>query len=332
VSAPELPTFAIIGEALIDLVDPGDDSPCLARPGGSPYNVAVGLARLGQPTAFVGRFSHDPFGTVLRHHAARSGVDLAYAVGDTRPSTVALLDIEDGVASYRFSVDGTVDFHWSAAELDELPHGAAFVHFGSLASWLPPGDDVIAERIAAVRTTGEVIVSYDPNVRPQLQPDAATARAQVERAVASAHIVKASAEDLTWLYDGESAEAVAHRWLASGAHLVVITNGSTGATAFVAGGQVERPVYPAPMVDTVGAGDAFTSGLLDALGRRAILAPRSLDRLDDPVTLAAVIDEAALVAALACTRAGADPPRRAEVEQLRPADAVARDLDAPASS
>jgi fructokinase len=86
------------------------------------------------------------------------------------------------------------------------------------------------------------------------------------------------------------------------------------------------------MVDTVGAGDAFTSGLLDALGRRAILAPRSLDRLDDPVTLAAVIDEAALVAALACTRAGADPPRRAEVEQLRPADAAARDLDAPASS
>jgi fructokinase len=314
------PRFAVIGEALIDLVDPGDDAACRAHPGGSPYNVAVGLARLGQPTAFVGRFSHDPFGTVLRKHAARSGVDLDFTVTDRAPSTIALLELQDGAARYEFSVDATVDFQWSAAELDHLPTSAEIVHYGSLASWLPPGADVIERRIAEVHAAGKALVSYDPNVRPQLQHDAATARKQVERALGTAHVVKASAEDLHWLYDGEPSEPVARRWLAAGPTLVIVTRGGDGSTAFVEGAApVARPVHPAPVVDTVGAGDAFTSGLLDALGRRGITAPAQLDRLRQPGALAPILDEAALVAALACTRAGADPPRLDDVEPLRAA-------------
>jgi fructokinase len=255
---------------------------------------------------------------VLRNHAARSGVDLTYSVDDERPSTIALVELEDGAAQYQFSVDGTVDFQWTPAELDRLPASARLVHYGSLTSWLPPGDLVLAQKIAALWAAGEVIVSYDPNVRPQLQPDAATARSQVERAVSSAHLVKVSAEDLLWLYGAESAESVARRWLASGPRLVVVTDGGNGAAAFVDDlAPVRRPVYRAPVVDTVGAGDAFTSGLLDALARRDITAPPLLDELRDPDQLAAVVDEASLVAALACTRAGADPPRRAEVERLR---------------
>jgi fructokinase len=314
------PRFAVIGEALIDLVDPGDDTACRAHPGGSPFNVAVGLARLGQPTAFVGRISHDPLGTVLRNHAARSDVDLEFAISDRAPSTIALLDLKAGVARYEFAVDGTVDFQWSAAELDHLPTSVEILHYGSLASWLPPGADVIERRIAEVHAAGKALVSYDPNVRPQLQPDALAARKQIERALRTAHVVKTSAEDLDYLYDGEPAERVARRWLAAGPTLVIVTRGGDGSTAFVEGAApVQRPVYPARVVDTVGAGDAFTSGLLDALRRREITAPQRLDELRRPDTLSEIVDEAALVAALTCTRAGADPPRFDEVGPLRAA-------------
>jgi fructokinase len=316
-SAPDgmSPLFAVIGEALIDLVDPGNGTACAAHPGGSPLNVAIGLARLGQPVAFVGRLSRDPFGTVLRNHATRSGVDLTLAVDGAEPSTIALLDIKDGIARYEFSVDGTADFQWTDAELAHLPPSVEWVHFGSLASWLPPGDEVIERRIAALRAGGDVVVSYDPNVRPQLQPDAAVAREQVEQSIRHAHVVKASLEDLAWLYPGESVAKVAKRWLTTGPDLVIITRGGDGSAAYTADAPVlERPVYPAPAIDTVGAGDAFTSGLLDALGRRGLTSVPRLRELHQPETLAAVIDDAALVAGLTTTRPGADPPRRAEVE------------------
>jgi fructokinase len=309
------PLFAVIGEALIDLVDPGNGNACAAHPGGSPLNVAIGLARLGQPVAFVGRFSRDPFGTVLRNHAARSGVDLTLAVQGPQPSTIALVDMKDGIARYEFSVDGTVDFQWADSELAHLPPSVGWVHYGSLASWLPPGDEVIARRIAALRAAGDVVVSYDPNVRPQLQPDAAIARDQVEQSLPNAHLVKASLEDLQYLYPGEAVAKVAKRWLTAGPEIVIVTRGGDGAIAFTADtAPVERPVYPAPAIDTVGAGDAFTSGLLDALARREITSVSRLRELHRPETLAAVIDDAGVVAGLTTTRPGADPPRRSEVE------------------
>ncbi|MFN2518606.1 MAG: carbohydrate kinase [Jatrophihabitantaceae bacterium] len=326
-TAGQTPQFAVIGEALVDLVDPGDDTACTARAGGSPLNVAVGLARLDQDVAFVGRFSTDPFGTVLRNHATRSGVDTSLAVEGRQPSTIALVRLEDGVARYEFSIDATVDFQWADSELAALPPTVRWVHFGSLASWMAPGDAAIARRVAALHAAGSVILSYDPNVRPPLQPEAASARDQVERALRYAHLVKASAEDVAWLYGAQSPESVAQRWLAAGPGLVVITHGGEGATAFVPdAAPLDRPVYPAAVVDTVGAGDAFTAGLLDALGRRNISAPHLLAGLRNPAMLAAVLDEAALVAALTCTRAGANPPWRSEVEPLRVA---LRSVDGP---
>ncbi|MEP7177450.1 MAG: carbohydrate kinase, partial [Pseudonocardiales bacterium] len=299
----------------IDLVDPGNGTPCAAHPAGSPLNVAIGLARLGQPVTFIGRLSRDPFGTILRNHATRSGVDLTLAVEGREPTTIALLDIKDGIARYEFSVDGTVDFQWAESELAHLPASVAWVHFGSLTSWLPPGDQVILRRIAALRAAGDVVVSYDPNVRPQLQPDAAIAREQVEQSLRHAHVVKASLEDLQYMYPGEPAAKVAKRWLTTGPEIVIITRGGDGATAFTAGSAaLERPAYPAPAIDTVGAGDAFTSGLLDALARRGLASLSRLRELHDPETLAAVVVAAAMVAGLTTTRPGADPPRRAEVE------------------
>jgi fructokinase len=162
-----------------------------------------------------------------------------------------------------------------------------------------------------------VLISYDPNVRPALLPDVGAARQQIEQSVAVAHIVKASAEDLGWLYSRETAEAVARCWLDLGARVVVITAGPAGATAWTQGqAPVTSPAYPAPVVDTVGAGDAFMSGLLDALARRKLLAPDRLAALSDARTLEAVLDDAGLIAGITCTRPGADPPRRAEADAL----------------
>jgi fructokinase len=309
------PSFIVTGEALIDLL-PAGDAAYLARPGGSPLNTAVGLARLGQPTALAARLSADLFAGILRRHLRGAGVDLRYVREAPGPSTIALAELSDGQARYEFSAGGP-DFRWTAADLAFLPGGARCLHFGSLASWLPPGDAAIAAAVGRVRQAGEVLISYDPNIRPALQPDAGAARGQVERAVGTAHVVKASVEDLRWLYGPGDPEAVARRWLDLGAGLVVVTAGADGAAAWTRPGlAVSRPAYPTAVRDTVGAGDAFSSGLLDALARRGLLDPVLVTAgLGAPV-LAAVLDEAGLVAGLTCQRPGANPPWRAEVEAL----------------
>ena len=300
------------GEAIIDVVPEGDGV-YLARPGGSPLNVAVGLARLGQPTALAGRLSADPFGTVFRQHLRQSGVDLRHVLTAPEPSTIALVELSAGQARYEFSAGGS-DFQWTDAELSFLPAGAAAVHFGSLASWLPPGDAALGTAIRRLRASGEVLISYDPNVRPALQPEPDAAREQVERSVALAHVVKASTEDVRYLYGPVELEAVAERWLDLGPGLVVVTAGADGATAWTKPGAiVRRPVYSAPVADTVGAGDALTSGLLDALGRREVLRPAAILSGLDAGELAQILDEANLVAGLTCARPGANPPWRAEV-------------------
>ena len=306
-------TIAVIGEALIDVVETGDDEPRLARPGGSPYNVALGLARLEAPARFVGRLSGDPLGAILRRHAERSRVDLSLSVDVREPSTVALVELDDtGAAQYRFGIEGTADFRWTADELARVPEDVLAVHFGSLASWLPPGDAAIAARVAELRAAG-VTVTYDPNVRPHLQPDGAAARAHIESVLPLADVVKTSEEDLAHLRPGETAEQVARDWLTLGPQAVVVTRGGDGSLAVTAAGTVTRPPRPITVVDTVGAGDAFMSGLLDALHRSGRLARADLAGAD----WGDVLDAAALVAALTCARAGANPPRRADLEQAR---------------
>jgi fructokinase len=281
--------------------------------------VAVGLARLGQRTAFAGRLSADPFGTILRRHLQRSGVDLRHAVAAAEPSTIALVELVGGHATYQFALGA--DFHWSAEELAFLPGGARAVHFGSLASWLPPGDAAIAAAVSRLRRDGAVLISYDPNVRPSLQTDVAAARRQIEQSVSLAHVVRASLDDVRWLYGQEAdVDAVAGRWLALGSRLVVITMGADGATGWAPGRPpVSRPGLPAAVIDTVGAGDAFTSGLLDALARRDLLVPDNLAALGDALKLADIIDDASLIAGITCSRPGADPPDRAEAEGWRAA-------------
>jgi fructokinase len=310
VSAAPAPQLAVIGEAIIDLIDEGE-SPYAAHAGGGPLNIAVGLARLGRPTAYLGRLSRDPLGTVLRAHARRSHVDLSLAVTAPEPSTIALVQLDAGAATYQFGVENTADFQWADAELAALPASIRALHFGSLASWIAPGNGAIDRLAQRMKAAGGVLVSYDPNVRPALQPDRAAARAQVEQSAASAHLIKASEDDLVWLY-GEHGDptpaAVAARWLAAGVTLVVITRGADGAIAFRTGqAPIVQPVHPAPVVDTVGAGDSFMSGVLEGLAEHDRLDPERL-RATPTEELVQILARAARISAITCSRAGANPP------------------------
>ena len=314
----------VIGEALIDLVmdpataaSPGPKA-YLAHPGGSPFNVAIGLARLGRPAQLLARLSGDAFGRQLRAHAEANGVDLSYAVDAAESSTVAVVSLDaQRNAGYDFYRTGTADWQWSAAELDRMPADTSWIHTGSLASWTQPGAGVISDQLRRRRERRPVVISYDPNIRPALLPDHPSAVSQVEAMVCLADVVKASAEDLDWLYPGQGVDDVLRRWQRLGASVVVVTDGGRGAR-FLAGDEIgAAPARPVRVVDTVGAGDAFMAGLINALaaGGHAAVGPAGHAALGPAgqAVVAAAVEEAILVAALTCARAGANPPTAAEL-------------------
>jgi fructokinase len=300
------PVLTVIGEALIDFIGEQDGVHYAARPGGSPLNVAVGLARLGNPTAMMARLSGGALGDRLRTHATGNGVDLAWAPVATEAASLAVVSLDDaGHAAYDFYVDGTADRQWRDDELQQPPD-TTVVHTGSLATWIEPG----ASRIAAMLERSEnLLVSFDPNARPRLM--GAGARERIERFVALAHVVKASDEDLNWLYPDSTPEEVAQDWLARGPGVVVVTLGGAGCVAFTAGGEViRRPAVDVTMVDTVGAGDSFMAALLDGLVRGGWATPALLADAD----LVSVIERASRAAGLTCQRPGADPPTLTELD------------------
>lgn len=305
--------LTVLGEAIVDLVAEGDRK-YTAHPGGSPLNVAVGLGRLGQPVSLAARLSGDAFGALFREHLAGAGVDPRHLVSAAEPSTLAVATVDAaGVAAYDFWTEGTADWQWTEAELAEVvgPDTVA-LHTGSIALELEPGASRVLDLLRAVRHDGRVTISYDPNVRLAKRGPVEAGRSAVERVVALADVVKVSSEDLDWLYPGEDPVAAAGRWTQAGPGLVVVTLGGDGAVALAADAEpVRRAAPPVPVVDTVGAGDAFSSGLLGALADRDALGRGGAGLAT--VDLAAVLDRACLVAALTCARAGADPPTKAEL-------------------
>jgi fructokinase len=192
----------VIGEALIDLI-PGDTRLTFtAHPGGSPYNVAIGLARLGVDTSRMARLSDSGFGRILRSYAGDEGVDLSAAPLAVEPTTLAVVSFgSDAQASYEFYLEGTADWQWSEDEIRQLPAGTTILHFESIASWTPPGRDRIAEFVHRTHDQGDVLVSYDHNIRPSQQKDRADTRMAVEECVRLAHIAKAGIVTLSWVPD-----------------------------------------------------------------------------------------------------------------------------------
>jgi fructokinase len=304
----------VIGEALVDLVWNGATGGRRETPGGSPFNVAVGLARLGNRTSLMARFGADGYGRLLRAAAIAEGIDLGAAAPATERSTVAVASAGDRAAvSYEFDMDGTADWQWTAAELGELNAATKVLHFGSIASWTAPGHDQIDHLARQLRAGRRVLISYDPNVRPAAIGPRERAVELVERSVRRAHLVKASREDVEWLHPELGVDEVATRWGRLGAEIVVVTDGANGATAYRrTHPPLRRPGRQVRVVDTIGAGDAFTSGLLTGLLRRRLYREGRIDGIADG-SLADILDEAILTSAITCERRGADPPRLEEV-------------------
>jgi fructokinase len=302
----------VIGEALVDLVPEDSNGTYHAHPGGSPFNVAVALARFGNRAALMARLGDHGFGRLLRDTAAAEGVDLSASPDASEPTTLAVVSLDQpGRVTYDFYLKGTSDWQWTLAELRRLPEDTAVVHFGSISSWTPPGSKVIDQVVSEARSNGGALVSYDPNVRPPALGTAARGRQLVERSVRRAHVVKASREDVDWLYPSRPSDDVAALWNELGALLVIVTDGADGAIAYRSGtAPLRHSGRKVNVVDTIGAGDAFTAGLLTGLIRRGLYTPATVADLDD-ADLLAVLGEAVLVSSLTCERAGADPPRLA---------------------
>lgn len=309
-------SVAVAGEVLTDLVPVGD-ALFRAAPGGSPANVAVGLARLGVPTRMLARLAEDALGRRLRRHLQRNGVDLTFAVPASEASSLAIVTVnEDGSASYDFRVDGTADWQWTDAELQPgLGDAVCALSVGSLAMIIEPGASALRRLVERARAT--TTICFDPNLRPLLMGPRDLVQQSVEELLLTADVIKASAEDVEWLYPHIPLDQIAASWLATGPSLVAITRGADGvlAAASAVGRLVRLPGLPVEVVDTVGAGDSFMSALIAGLYRRNALgaAERQTLRQLPEAILIEVLDEALRASAMTCTREGADPPTADEL-------------------
>jgi fructokinase len=296
----------VVGEALVDVVRRGGED--AVHPGGSPLNVAVGLQRLDVPATLHSSFGADPHGLAIAQHLEVSGVTITPATVHAGSTSVALATIgSDGAASYTFSIE------WDPGSLDVAPDDVALVHVGSIGAALEPGATLVERLVTASRPSATI--SFDPNVRPQLMGSADASRPRIERLVALADIVKASDEDLAWLYPDVDVTEIIDRWLALGPALVVVTRGGEGADAGSAAGRIRVAAPPTAVADTIGAGDSFMAGLLVALSDRGLLGAdrRSALRELSASDLTDVVGFAARCAAITVSRPGADPPTRADL-------------------
>jgi fructokinase len=302
----------ISGEALIDLIpDPEEDNRYDARLGGSPFNVAIGLARLGAPTAFVSRLSLDENGEKLTQALAREGVDLGFAARDARPTVLAF--VTKGTARtgsrYSFYIDATAyDGVWPFPT--QWPAAARHLHIGSFAALDPRHGERALAALTLARSNATT--SFDPNIRPLVTPDRAAVVALAEREVALASLVKASEEDLEWLYPGRAVEDTLADWAGRGPLFCVATLGGKGAIAHFGAERLTVPATEVEVVDTVGAGDSFMSALLSAMDRDRALGAEAIAPTRE--RLEAWLAFAAKASAITCGRKGADPPTLAQVE------------------
>ena len=308
--------IAVCGEALIDFtpLKIGDEQAYVMRTGGSPYNVAIGLARLGKPTAFIGKMSDDRFGAILRERLSQHGVDLRWLARGSDPTALAFV-IPDPSGAHNFAFYGgnTAEQNLVNADIpDALPDDAAALHFGSYSLML--GSSARTYERLLRRESGARVISLDPNVRPALFPDRTAYRRRIEGLLPFATLVKVSDDDLAWLYPGEDASEMAARWLKAGPSLVVVTRGAAGAIGMTANITITSPGVPVEVEDSVGAGDAFMASLLARLDDARLLRSDRLPLMTEQA-LADALTYANRAAALTCARSGADPPNREQIER-----------------
>ena len=305
--------ITVVGESLVDVVARSGHGEPTAHPGGSPANVAVALSLLGQRTALVTQLGADDYGALIRAHLERNGVEVILA-GPAGPTSRALARLDArGAATYEFDLSWEVSGLW-------LAEGSAALHIGSLGVTLAPGGQHVLQLAESACRGGDVVTSYDPNIRPSVTPDRGEVAATAERAAGYAHIVKMSDEDLAFLFPGTTPAQLAAMVLGDGrpTQLLVVTKGSDGAVVMTRRSRFSVPAVPVAVVDTVGAGDTFTAALLAGLAGSGMLSPDALAaRLpQDQGALREIVGQALAAAALACTRPGADPPTAGELRRF----------------
>jgi fructokinase len=307
-------TAWVCGEVLIDRLPP-------ATPGGERINVVGGgaantakaLARLGMPVEFIDGLSSDVYGVMAKADLANDNVGLSMCLQSDQPTCLATVSVDgQGKASYEFLIEDTATFAFSPSWLpDAAVHKPAVLHIGTLGTIIAPGSDVIYEWAAAARSEQGVPIVFDPNVRPSVVPDRDAYRASVEKFAAISDIVKASDEDMEWLYPGVSLIDIARQWLeADATSLVVITRGDQGAMSVAKNGNViSEAAVKIQVVDTVGAGDTVGAILVEAVTQVGVAA-----LVSDSDRLRATLRRANCASGVTCSRAGCQPPTQSELQ------------------
>lgn len=300
--------IVVCGEALIDRIH-NDDGTQRAVPGGGPFNTTRALARLGVPTAFLGRISDDVFGRQMASLLISDGASLALTSVGPEPTTIAIADVDtEGFAEYQFLVEGT-----SAPNLtlemvpEEFGPDVNALYVGTLGLVLEPMASTLEELV--IRESGRRLVMMDPNIRVGLIPDAEY-RERLQTVISHSTIVKASVGDLAWLFPGLDHDQIADQLFSAGVSMVVITLGAEGAFGAHRDARMTVAAPRVHVVDTIGAGDAFGAGLLAWLHDHGCIRP---DLSLDADELKSALDYACLAGAITCSRAGADPPWKREM-------------------
>jgi fructokinase len=295
----------VCGEALIDLIPDGTERKAVV--GGGPANTAKALAKLGIATQFIDGISSDQYGQMILKELHHDGVLLDYANFSDKPTCLAIVSLSpSGGATYEFVIDGTATFDFSHSWLpDPFALKPTILHIGTLVTAIEPAAGVLHEWVSKVAEVAPIV--FDPNIRPAVMGNRDLYVAAVEKWVAISSAVKVSDEDLNWLYPDQSIESVVNRWLADGVALVVVTYGANGLTGFTAGEKVEVEGVKVDVVDTVGAGDTVGAVLVEAI------VESGLTNLTGEL-LKSKLTRAAKAAAITCSRSGAKPPTKLEIE------------------
>ena len=301
------------GEALIDMLPrKGADGADVYQPfnGGSVYNTAIALGRLGNKTGLFAGVSTDFFGDGIVAALQEAGVSTRFLKRKDRHTTLALVKFNNGHARYSFIDSGSAGAMLQKADLPALPKSVTALHFGSI-SLIPEPCGATYETLLK-RAAKSRVISLDPNIRPTLIKDRRKHLARLARLIALADLVKVSDEDVAWMTGKKGLKATVGAWLKSGAKLVAITRGGEGVDVFTRKHHVSLAAPSVKVADTVGAGDTFTAGFLTYLSRNGLLAKKAVAALNEEQIMAAAAF-AMRCAAVTVSRPGADPPWAREV-------------------
>jgi len=310
-----MPSVLVIGEALVDVVH-GINGEIKNIPGGSPANTAVALARLGTKTYMKARTSTDQFGTEIRNYLTSQNINLDYSLVVKNPSSVVNALIQkDGSAKYEANLRGAADYGWTYEELDQvIDPDIQIVQLGSLTSYIEPGATNVEKWFSKLRQSNKYLLTFDPNIRHPLDGEnEVDVRSRAKKLASLSHVVKASDEDLNWIFSNNNPQDSAINIIESGASLVVVTLGKKGAFAVNKKLEiVEVKANEIAVIDTIGAGDTFAAALITQLLENSLINKNALDNLsrDD---LTEILTNCSAVSAITCSRQGANPPHRHEV-------------------